>query len=236
MTDWSNGEITPLNRAPISELILEKITDFLLAGKLKPGDKLPTEQEFAAIFKVGRNSIREAIRMLSSIGIIEIKRGSGTYIRESVSDSVLNPLVLSLIMQQGTSKELIEMRLFIESFAAELAINNATDEDIERLEAANQKLKDAAEENISDPKLLYQFDLNVHFTLFEIGKNPLFIKIAEAVYRLFFASLTKVIEQDLQNSYNNHEKYIRAIRNRDPELARKMIAEGLSYWKEYMKK
>lgn len=236
MTDWSNGEITPLNRAPISELILEKITDFLITGKLNPGDKLPTEQEFAVIFKVGRNSIREAMRMLSSLGIIEIKRGSGTYIRETVSESVLNPLVLSLIVKQGTSKELIEMRLFIESFAAELAINNATDEDIERLEAANQKLKDAAKEKISDAKLLYELDLNVHFTLFEIGKNPLFIKIAEAVYRLFFASLTKVIEQDLQNSYNNHEKYIRAIRNRDPELARKMIAEGLSYWKEYMKK
>jgi GntR family transcriptional repressor for pyruvate dehydrogenase complex len=234
MADWNNGEITPLNRAPLSELILEKITDFILAGKLRPGDKLPTEQEFAAIFKVGRNSIREAVRMLSSTGIIEIKRGSGTYIRETVSDSMLNPLVLSLIMKQGTSKELIEMRLFIESFAAELAINNATDEDIERLEAANQKLKDAAEKKISDAKVLYELDLNVHFTLFEIGKNMLFIKVAKTLYKLFIASLTKVIEQDLQNSYDNHEKYIKAIRKRDPELARKMVVEGLSYWKEYM--
>lgn len=234
MTDWINEAVTPLNRAPISELILEKITDLLITGKLKPGDKLPTEQEFAVIFKVGRNSIREAMSVLSSAGIIEIKRGSGTYIRESVSESVLNPLVLSLIVKQGTSKELIEMRLFIESYAAELAIANATDEEIERLEAANQKLKDAAKKKIKDPKLLYELDLNVHFTLFEIGKNPLFIKIAEAVYRLFVASLTKVIEQDLQNSYDNHEKYIKAIRERDLEVARKMVAEGLSYWKEYM--
>jgi len=234
MSDFLKDEILPLSRDLISEVILDKITDYLVTGKLKPGDKLPTEHEFAAIFKVGRNSIREAMRMLASLGIIEIKRGSGTFIRKSMSDSILNPLVLGLVFQQGTSAELADLRLIIESCATELVIQNASDEDLQNLEEANQKIRDAAEEGVTDSHLLRDLDIHFHFTLLEITHNFLFIKIAKTVYRLFFASLERVIELDLSNAYQNHEKYISAIRKRDSQLARMMINEGLSYWKKFV--
>jgi len=95
------------------------IINYLLSKKLKPGDKLPTESEFSQQLGVGRNSLREAIKMLSSFGIIEIKRGLGTFIAKSMSSSVMNPLILGLVFEQGTSIELFELRLLIETGAAE---------------------------------------------------------------------------------------------------------------------
>ena len=227
-------EIEPLKRTNISELIIEEITEYLTSGKLKPGDKLPTEQEFATIYKVGRNSIREAMRVLISLGIAEIRRGQGTFIRTSPSGSLLNPLVLALVLQQGSSKELVDLRVAIETAAVELAIDNATDEEIDRLERSNRKLKEAASDSITDPDRLRELDIDVHFTLFDITHNELFARIAKTVYKLFFASLERVIELDLRNSYDNHEKYITAIQQRDPDLARTKVKEGLSFWRNYV--
>lgn len=223
--------LTRLDRTSVSVTILNTITESILSGDLKPGDKLPTEQEFANQLGVARNSVREAIKMLSSLGVIETRHGSGTYIASSFSGSVLNPLVLSLAFEQGTSRELGELRLAIETCAAELAIDNATDEDIAELEAQNNKLKEAKEREIKDPHLLRDLDLGVHFTLFKITHNSLFEKIARTIYRLFYATLEKSIELDLANSYSNHKKYIDAIKKRDAALVREKIKEGLSFWR-----
>jgi DNA-binding FadR family transcriptional regulator len=234
-TNFHNS-LTKLDRTSVSETILNMITESILSGSLKPGDKLPTELEFVNRLGVGRNSVREAMKMLSSLGVTETRRGSGTYIAQSYSGSVLNPLILSLAFEQGTTKEMIELRLAIETCAAELAVENATAEDIERIEEKNSKLKEANEKNIRDSHILRDLDLDVHFTLFEITHNSLFEKIAKTVYRLFFASLEKSIQIDLANSYNNHKLYIDAIKNRDIGHVRTKIKEGLSFWRDMMSK
>ncbi len=226
--------IQPLNREPISVTILNMITDSILSGKLKPGDKVPTEMELAQTLGVGRNSVREAIKMLSSLGVIEIKRGAGTFIARSISSLMLNPLILSLAFEQGTSRELVELRLLLEVGAAELAIEKASDKEIERLEEANNKLKEASEKNINDPKVLRDLDLNVHYTLFEITRNALVEKIAKAVYRLFFASIEKTVKVNPLDAYRNHKMYIDAIKKRDKNLVRKEIRRALSYWIDFV--
>lgn len=97
-----------IKREPISATILNMITDESLSGNLKPGDKLPTENELAENLGVGRNSVREARKMLSSFGVIEVRMGAGTYIAETIHGSIFEPLMLSLAFEQGTSKELVE--------------------------------------------------------------------------------------------------------------------------------
>jgi GntR family transcriptional repressor for pyruvate dehydrogenase complex len=115
-----DGSIRPLNREPVSSSIMNLITDYILSKDLKPGDKLPTESEFSQQLGVGRNSVREAIKMLSSLGVIEIKRGLGTFIAKSISPTIVNPLILALAFEQGTSREIFELRLLIDTGAAEL--------------------------------------------------------------------------------------------------------------------
>lgn len=226
--------IKPLNRESVSSSIMNMVTDYLLSKELKPGDKLPTESEFAEKLGVGRNSVREAIKMLSSLGIIEIKRGVGTFISRSMSASMINPLVLGLVFEQGASKELIELRLFLDIGVTELATKKATDEDIEEMEVANKKLREAAENNERDLNKLRDLDLNFHYTLLESTKNSLLAKIGKVIYTLFFTSIKKTVELDPVSGYKNHQLVIDAIKKKDEELARKVTRESLSFWIEIL--
>jgi GntR family transcriptional repressor for pyruvate dehydrogenase complex len=221
-------------RESISVSIMNLITKNIITGKLKPGDRLPTEFEIAETLNVGRNSVREAIKMLSSLGVIEIKRGSGTFIAVSISPSMFDPLILSLVFEQGTSTELIELRLLIEMDAAELLIEKASDADIRQLEEVNRKLKEAAERGIRDPHTLRDLDLNVHYAFFDLTKNKLFAKIAKATYRIFYASIEKTVEMNPLKAYENHQGYIEAIKKRDRDLVKQKLQASLAIWIDYM--
>jgi GntR family transcriptional repressor for pyruvate dehydrogenase complex len=222
--------IQPLGRKSLSLTIMNVITDDLLSGHLKPGDKLPAESELAQKLGVARNSVREAIKMLSSIGVVEIKRGIGTFIAKSMSDSMVNPLILGLVLEQEASKEIIEVRLLLDTGIAELAIQKATNEEIDALDQSNQRLKEAAEKNPRDPHELRDLDLSFHETLLGITKNPLLYKLSKAIYTLFLASIEKSVQADPLRAFRNHQMIIDAIRKRDAELVRKMTSESLAFW------
>jgi GntR family transcriptional repressor for pyruvate dehydrogenase complex len=228
------NSLKPFRREPISVSILNMITDSILSGQLRPGDRLPTELELAERLRVSRSSVREAIKMLSSLGVIKVKRGAGTYVDKSMSSSILDQLMLSLAFHQGTSKELIETRMMIEIGAAELAIDNSSEQQVGMLEQANQQLKEAAESQVHDPHILRDLDLKVHFTLLDITNNSFVAKIGKTIYRLFFASIEDTVRHDSMEAYRNHQLYIDAIQRRDKDLARKRIREALSQWTEYI--
>lgn len=223
--------LEPLAREPVSSSIMNMLINYLLSKRLKPGDKLPTETEFSQQLGVGRNSVREAIKMLSSFGIIEIKRGLGTYISKSMSPAVMNPLILSLVFEQGTSMELFEVRLLLETGATELVIQKADAQDIERLEEANRRLREAVERNREDSRKRLELDIDFHHTLMEITKNPLLVKMGKAIYTLFFTSIAKTVELDPTSGYRNHQLVIEAIKKRDEQLTRKVTRESLSFWR-----
>jgi len=231
-----SSSLKSIKREPISVTILNMITDEILSGNLKPGDRLPTEIELAENLSVSRNSVREAIKMLSSFGVIEVKMGAGTFIAESMPGAILDPLMLSLAFEQGTSKELVDLRFMIEIGAAEIAIDAASDEEIARLEAANEKLKEAADKNIEDPQYLRDVDLNVHYTLFDVTGNRFVAKIGKAIYRLFFASIERTVEIDPYRAYQNHKLYIDAIKKRDKNTVGIRIREALAEWMDYVNK
>jgi len=222
--------IKPLNREPVSLSIMNMVTDYLLSGTLRPGDKLPTESELARQLGVGRNSVREAMKMLSSLGVIEIKRGVGTFIAESISPSMVNPLILGLVFDQGTSQDLIELRLLIDTGVADLAMQKATTEDIEKLERANRRLKSAAETLGDDSNSLRDLDLNFHMTLLEVTRNRLVAKLGRAIYTLFMASIEKSVKADPYKAYANHELVINAIKRRDRGLIKRITSESLRFW------
>lgn len=232
----SLNNIKSLKREPISVTILNIIIDNILSGKLKIGDKLPTEIELSEQLGISRNSVREAIKMLSSLGVVKIRRGMGTFIVETISSSSLNQLLLSLAFHQGTSKELIELRLLMEMGATILAIDNADDKDVAKLEQMNLRLKEAQESEIKDKQILRDLDLDVHFTLLEITKNAYMEKIGKTVYRLFYASIENTVKEDENKAYKNHQLYIDAIKKRDKKLAVRSINQAFSFWINYMGK
>jgi DNA-binding FadR family transcriptional regulator len=228
--------IRPLNRESVTSSIINRLTDLLISGELKPGDKLPTEMELAEQLGVGRNSVREAIKMLSYLGVIEIRRGIGTFVANSMPESVVNPLILGLVFEQKTSREIIELRLLIETAIGEIVIQKASDEDIKNLVAANEHLKKAAARKSSSSQQLRDIDIGFHETLLELTDNNPLKKIGKAIYALFLSSIENTVKQDPERAVRNHQLIIEAVEKRDPELLRKHMKESLSFWMDYLQR
>jgi len=226
----------PLARQSVSSSIFNMIFDNIMDGHLRPGDKLPTESEFVEKLGVGRNSVREALKVLTFLGIVQIKRGSGTFVSDSMSSSVLEPLILSLALDQQTPHHLIELRMLLEKGVAELVIDKASDEDIAKLEEANNKLKRAAKQNTHEQHVLRDLDLNIHFTMFQITNNPFVEKVARAIYKLFAASIEETVEFDPYQAYKNHQLYIKAIKDRDKEKTKENIEKAFAFWIKYIER
>jgi len=222
--------LEPLNRQPVASTITNLITRSLLSKQLKPGDKLPTESELAQTLKVGRNSVREAIKMLSSLGVIEIRRGVGTFIPTSLNASVLHPIIMSLVYTLGTSMALWELRVLVEAGVVELAIQKASPEDILALGQANERIRQALDSDRLDTGLVRDLDLAFHRCLLHSTKNPLLAKLGEAIYLLFFASIEKSIAGDPASAYQNHQLIIDAIKNKRSGEARHLVTRSLSHW------
>src|SRR5512139_3646861 len=123
----------PIKHVKVSDEIVDQIRNLISQGKLKPGDRLLPERELIRKFDVSRPSLREALNSLITMGFLEIK-GKRTFIKSVASESMQNPL--SLMIKADTQKifDLIEVRKALEAWAAFLAAQRATEEDIKRLE------------------------------------------------------------------------------------------------------
>ncbi len=222
--------LEPLDRPPVAATITNLLTRSLLSKQLKPGDKLPTEAELAQTLKVGRNSVREAIKMLSSLGVIEIRRGVGTFISNVLNASVLHPLIVSLVYRLGTSMELWELRVLVEAGVVELAIEKASPEDLVALEQANERIRHALAVHPRDIGRVRDLDLAFHRRLLDATRNPLVAELGEAIYTLFFASIEKSLAGDPASAYQNHQLILDAVRDKRREEARQLVTRSLAHW------
>jgi Transcriptional regulators len=103
----------PLPKGNISDVIVDRITQQLIGGELQPGDKLPTELEFCEQLGVSRNVVREAIKILVALGVVEIRRAEGTFIVEEYTQRLLNPMMYGLILSDRNMVELLEVNICV---------------------------------------------------------------------------------------------------------------------------
>ncbi len=130
--EWHKVE--PINSPRIYEEIVRQIRTLISEGKLKSGDRLPPERDLAERFRVSRASVREALRALGSMGLIEIRLGEGTFVREISVDSLIEPLALVILTQREAVGELFEARRLLEPPIAGLAARRSTKEEIQEME------------------------------------------------------------------------------------------------------
>ncbi|MBN2876771.1 MAG: FadR family transcriptional regulator, partial [Bacilli bacterium] len=166
---FDNTDGNSLKRESVSSSIANMIVDYITAKKLKPGDQLPTEQEFMTHLGVGRNSVREAVKMLSFLGVVEIRKGIGSYITDSISSSALNPLVLSLAFEQGLSMDLLELRILIDSGVGAIVIDKADEDGIALLEKTNEQIGESIRNLDQDTIPLKELDFAFHQAMFRIA-------------------------------------------------------------------
>lgn len=205
--------------------VIDSIKDVLIKKKLKPGDLLPSEQNIAESLGVGRGSVREALKILSAFGIVEIKQGDGSYIATSANKKIFDPLIYSLIINNTDSEELIRLRSMIETGVLNTIIDDATDEDIERLLAIHQHLEEAFAQEVEDLETLNTLDLDFHRCMASITHNHLIENLYNFVIDIFAPTINARYALDV------HRKIIEAVTRRDTSIAFIAEKEHIAAWR-----
>ncbi len=215
------------------DFVVNSIKELLLTKRVRPGDRLPAETELTRLLSVSRGSVREAMKILSALGIVEVRRGDGTYISKGGGEVMFDPLLFSLIVSQPEFAELKELRQILEKNVVRLSIVNATDDDLRQLRECVQKtvsLRDKAEKNFEE---LLALDLEFHAILGRACKNrPL-----ETIYRFVMQYFRPYIAQSLTkqsnfsiDSSNAHQTILAAIERHDYPAAEKAVEESTEVW------
>ena len=222
-----------IKRKSVVDEIIEEFKQKLISGDLKPGQKLPSESELVEQFGVGRSALREAIKMLGALGVIDIRRGDGTYIVSEVSSESLNELVFQVILEAGMNLELLELRKRLQIGYCQLCAEKASASDIEIIEKAANKFESLSYRKDIDIEQLTQADLNFHSSIIDATKNSLMIRICYSIEEIFFGSIRNTVSNIVrqQEGSEGHRKILTAIKERNPESIRKAVIsslEGLS--------
>lgn len=216
------------------DYVISSIKELLLTKKMVPGDKLPAEMELAKLLSVSRGSIREAMKILAAFGIIEIKRGDGTYVSSDIEGKVLfDPLLFSFILSQPEFEELKELRMLLEKDVIRLAIKNAGDEDIRELRQCYESMEILKNGQEKDYDRLLNFDLEFHHILGKITKN----RLLEKIYRFVMEYFSPYIAQSMRNhtyfsleSKETHRKLLDAVERRDFVSAEEAVENSVEVW------
>lgn len=225
--------LNKINNESVVNKIIKRITDSLKNEDLKPGDKIPTEIELIESLGVGRNSVREAIKMLTAMGVLEVRRGSGTYVSTKVSPAMFNPLVFSLIIEPKSYDDLYELRVMFDGMVLMIAIDKASEEDINNIENVLSKAKFLLEKKQGTVKEFVQLDMDFHLEILKTTHNPLVEYIGKTIVELFPKYIEKSLSQKngLKRSVNNHEAILNIIKNRCKADALETNERTLEEWK-----
>lgn len=221
--------LKPIKTKKIYEQIVDQIGLLVADGHLKPGDRLPSERELVERFQVSRASIREAISALETMGLIEVRSGEGTYIRQVNIDSVVAPLAWMLFIEKDTDLELYEVRKILEVQAAGLAAERVQ-------EAEVQDMYDALEVMRLDLKidrLGEEADHHFHFAIARATHNKMLIRlmntISETMQKTLKSSRSKLYsdKNSPERLFNEHYSIYEAIKNHDMLKAQKLMLDHL---------
>jgi len=225
---------TPKVKASAVDYIVNQIKNLLITGKIKPGDKLPTEQEIADGLGVSRGSVRSAMKVFEAVGVIEIKVGDGTYVCTSLNSKSFNPMMFSLLILNPSLPMLSQFREKVEFDIIELIMNN---------KELSQKIIPLLEKNLEDFRKLQENDATTreefaendkqfHHILSSSCDNVIFQTVYDYIFEFFFPHIT---DSHYRQSHGMvagavHKKIFEAIKTGDIALARVAVEEAVVAW------
>jgi GntR family transcriptional repressor for pyruvate dehydrogenase complex len=207
------------------EHIVKQIRTLIEEGKLKRGDQLPSERELTETFKVSRTTVREAIRTLESMKLLQSRQGNGTYVLASSEEALVQPLAAALFHEKDDILDIFYIRKSIEPYLAQLAAQNATPREIEEMEKVMQQQAEAVErgENIIESDSVF------HSLLARAAKNRVMERLLLALVDLLEQTRVEYLHDDerTRKSLQGHQRVFSAIKNGDCAAARKSMLRHL---------
>lgn len=228
MSTTDDVRYEPLERRSVPDIVAERLAAEIESGTLRPGDRLPSEPELARQFRVGRSSLREAIRKLHTLGVLEVVRGRGTYVRQRAEEEPSPQFVQWSVTEGPDAAEVLEVRLGLELVAAGLACVRATQEDIDAL-AARCREHEAARRT-GDIERLVHTDEQVHEAVVRAAHNQMLLETYLAlVPRLVeFRRHTLALDHAEERFDPHHRELHAAIVHRNSAAARQAVVRHLT--------
>jgi GntR family transcriptional regulator, transcriptional repressor for pyruvate dehydrogenase complex len=219
-----------IKKSSVSNTVMHRITQAIINHEINPGDELPSESELSASMGVGKSSVREAIKMLSVMGVVESIQGDGTFVRHSVDEHGVNPLVYQMILMQSGDEYIFELRKMFEPAYTLLALEHATDEDIRNIASTVQTL----ENNVQEHKQTADDDLAFHDAILHATHNPYVIKIGQTMLQLFVASIRHSMSTIPMQAVADHKLILQAFINRDKAQLTEAVYHSFDGWSKML--
>lgn len=202
--------------------VSQAIEELILNDTYKIGDKIPTEPELMEMFKVSRNSVREAIQSLIQAGLLEAKQGKGTFViaKKRLEVELINSLI------KVDSKDISEVRNFLEENIVVLAIKHGTEEDLDRIEFSLKNRNN----NLDEVKENTEADINFHMSIAQATHNVLLIDLYQYISKYFVTYIASKIEkkESVEEIDKLHKELFLSIKNRDEISAKEIVKKIIS--------
>ncbi|MBU8915995.1 FadR/GntR family transcriptional regulator [Neobacillus sp. 114] len=207
--DHSPKKITfgTVTRNTLSKQVEENITQLLISGQMKPGDKLPTEMELMEILNVSRPVLREALSSLESLGIITRKTREGTFFNNKVSS---HPFSVMLALASDNLQAMIEARMALELGLITIAAEKICDEDLERLKQTIDVIESSKDNNY------WEADLEFHRIIALSANNPVVEGLIDSLIVTLIKTNSIVKVRERERTLNHHIAIYNALAKRDP--------------------
>ena len=211
--------------------MIEHVKRMIASGELRAGDRLPIEKELAAQLGVSRGSLREAVRSLATLGVLETRQGDGTYVTQLDAGSMLRPLEFWAALQEATqSVDLLGVRRVLETESAGLAAVRLTEEELDALEAILADIDAGLATGQLGPESFIDADAAFHRRIATASGNPALAALIDSLMtRTLRGRLWRAItERDsVHEAHADHRAILAALRTRDAERARIRMAAHL---------
>lgn len=232
---WRPGMFYKAATRRAFEDVVEQIREAIVAGRLKPGDRLPPQRELKELFQVSRATIMEALRVLEKADLITIRPGAtgGAFVSHATTDTLADSFLLLLDLAEVSIEELGEFRERVEAGTAYWAASRATDDQLRDLQARYQLLCDLAASKAPWPTFLAE-DFNLHHAVAEYSRNRPSVAAMKAITLAMKEAYTYISHGLYDKVLADVGGLVEAICERNPELAEQRMKSHVAYFYEDM--
>jgi DNA-binding FadR family transcriptional regulator len=220
----------------LTDEAIERIKAMIVSGELRPGDRLPKEADLAVRLGLSRNSLREAVKALSLIRVLDVRQGDGTYVTSLQPEVLLDTVAFVIDFHRDDSVlHLLEVRRILEPAATAMAAQAMTDEQI----AGLGELVDSVDKHAADPTGLIAADLEFHRRIAVGSGNPALASLIESLSApTLQARICRGLTQEgaAARTHEQHEAILAALQAREPEIARAWATVHVAGVEEWLRR
>lgn len=222
----------PVEKTNLADDLAERIVEMIRSGAYQPGDRLPAIMAMARSFGVGHPTVREALKKLEVIGVVDIKHGAGVYVGKSQDALIVSNPIFGGVASKKILLDLIEARIPIEVTSAGLAAVNATEAHLEEM----ARLLHNAEENLDNDAVLSKSNLAFHHEIAVASGNTVLTQLLEVLINLFTNEHRMILDiySYREQDHREHMGILHALRARDAHLAQELMRTHLEGVREVL--